>query len=239
MRQATARRSTAPGVVWTNGRRLAPFSARRRIPADAGLDCYARIPLPLPTTARFAQHFLTRTDDRHALGRRHDRLLPQLLDPVPFCLRGRGTLLSCLSLALPLRGDPEAALLWVSKSQRRLSAALAELGFVTGQKLIGRLLKRLGFSLQANAKTREGAGHPDRDAQFEHINAGVKAFQAAGEPVISVDTKKKELVGDFKNGGRELRLKGQPEPVRTHDFATPELGKVAPYGVYDVAANHG
>jgi hypothetical protein len=127
----------------------------------------------------------------------------------------------------------------VSKSQRRLSAALAELGFTAGQKLVGRLLKRLGFSLQANSKTREGASHPDRNAQFEHINAAVKAFQAAGEPVISVDTKKKELVGDFKNGGRELRPKGQPEPVRVHDFAIPELGKVAPYGVYDVAANDG
>ena len=138
-----------------------------------------------------------------------------------------------------IRGDPEAALLWVSKSQRHLSAALADLGFSAGQKLVGRLLKRLGFSLQANAKTREGASHPDRNAQFEHINAEAKAFQAAGEPVISVDTKKKELVGDFKNGGRELRPKGQPEPVRVHDFVIPELGKVAPYGVYDVAANDG
>ena len=138
-----------------------------------------------------------------------------------------------------IRGDPEAALVWVSKSQRHLSAALADLGFSAGQKLVGRLLKRLGFSLQANAKTREGTSHPDRNAQFEHINAEVKAFQAAGEPVISVDTKKKELVGDFKNGGRELRPKGQPEPVRVHDFVIPELGKVAPYGVYDVAANDG
>jgi hypothetical protein len=138
-----------------------------------------------------------------------------------------------------IRGDPEAALLWVSKSQRHLSAALAELGFIAGQKLVGRLLKHLGFSLQANAKTREGASHPDRNAQFEHINAEVKAFQVAGDPVISVDTKKKELVGDFKNGGRELRPKGQPEPVRVHDFIIPELGKVAPYGVYDVAANDG
>jgi hypothetical protein len=136
-----------------------------------------------------------------------------------------------------IRGDPEAALLWVSKSQRHLSAALAGLGFSAGQKLVGRLLKRLGFSLQANAKTREGTSHPDR--QFEHINAEVKAFQAVGEPVISVDTKKKELVGDFKNGGRELRPKGQPEPVRVHDFVIPELGKVAPYGVYDVTANDG
>jgi len=138
-----------------------------------------------------------------------------------------------------IRGDPEAVLLWVSKSQRHLSAALAERGFTAGQKLVGRLLNRLGFSLQANAKTREGASHPDRNAQFEHINAEVMAFQAVGEPAISVDTKKKELVGDFKNGGRELRPKGQPEPVRVHDFVIPELGKAVPYGVYDIAANAG
>ena len=138
-----------------------------------------------------------------------------------------------------IRGDPEAPLRWVSKSQRHLSAALAERGFTAGQKLVGRLLKKLGFSLQANSKTREGTDHPDRNAQFDHINAQVKAFQAAGEPAISVDTKKKELVGDFKNGGRELRPKGQPEPVRVHDFMIPELGKAVPYGVYDIAANTG
>ena len=138
-----------------------------------------------------------------------------------------------------IRGDPEAVLLWVSKSQRHLSAALAERGFTAGQKLVGRLLRHLGFSLQANAKTREGTSHPDRNAQFEHINAQVTAFQIAGEPAISVDTKKKELVGDFKNGGRELRPKGQPEPVRVHDFVIPELGKAVPYGVYDIAANAG
>jgi hypothetical protein len=138
-----------------------------------------------------------------------------------------------------IRGDPEAALLWVSKSQRHLASALAGLGFTVGQKLVGRLLRRLGFSLQANRKTREGTNHPDRDAQFEYINARINAFQAAGQPTISVDTKKKELVGDFKNGGRQLRPKGDPEPVRVHDFAIPELGKVAPYGVYDIAANSG
>ena len=120
-----------------------------------------------------------------------------------------------------IRGDPEAALLWVSKSQRHLAAALARERLHRGQKLVGRLLRRLGFSLQANSKTREGASHPDRNAQFEHINAEVPAFQAAGEPAISVDTKKKELVGDFKNGGRELRPQGQPEPVRVHDFRHP------------------
>jgi transposase len=138
-----------------------------------------------------------------------------------------------------IRGDPEAPLVWVSKSQRHLSRALAERGFTASQKLVGRMLKTLGFSLQANSKTREGSRHPDRDAQFDYINARVKAFLAEGQPAISVDTKKKELVGDFKNGGRELRPRGQPEPVRVHDFAIPELGKVAPYGVYDIAANAG
>ena len=138
-----------------------------------------------------------------------------------------------------IRGDPEAALLWVSKSQRHLADALAERGFAVSQKLVGRLLRRLGFSLQANCKTREGVSHPGRNAQFEYINAEVKTFQASGEPAISVDTKKKELVGDFKNAGRELRRKGDPEPVRIHDFAIPELGKVAPYGIYDLTDNSG
>src|SRR3954468_1502335 len=138
-----------------------------------------------------------------------------------------------------IRGDPEAALLWVSKSQRHLARALTERGFAAGPTLVGRLLRRLGFSLQANRKSRRDTSHPARDAQFEYINARVKAWQTAGQPAISVDTKKKELVGDFKNGGRELRPKGQPEAVRVHDFALPELGKVAPYGVYDIAANAG
>jgi transposase len=138
-----------------------------------------------------------------------------------------------------IRGDPEAALLWVSKSQRHLAAALAKQGFSVSQKLVGRLLRRLGFSLQANRKTREGTSHPDRNARFEHINTLINALQTAGQPAIPVDTKKKELVGDFRNGGRELRPRGQPEPVRVHDFIIPELGKVAPYGVYDIAANAG
>lgn len=138
-----------------------------------------------------------------------------------------------------IRGDPEAALLWVSKSQRHLARALAERGFTASQKLVGRLLRRLGFSLQSNRKTLEGATHPDRDAQFEHINQKIKDFHTANQPAISVDTKKKELVGDFKNGGRELRPKGDPQAVRVHDFQIPELGKVAPYGVYDIAANTG
>jgi hypothetical protein len=138
-----------------------------------------------------------------------------------------------------IRGDPESPLRWVSRSQRNIAEALRCQGFEVSQKLVGRLLRELKYSCQANRKTREGSSHPDRNAQFEYINVTVKAALTAGEPAISVDTKKKELVGDFKNPGRELRPRGDPEPVRVHDFKIPELGKVAPYGVYDIAANQG
>jgi hypothetical protein len=138
-----------------------------------------------------------------------------------------------------IRGDPCSPLRWVSRSQRHLVKALREQGFNVSQRVVANLLRELNYSCQANSKVREGGKHPDRDAQFNHINATVKAALVAGQPAISVDTKKKELVGDFKNNGRELRPKGQPEPVRVHDFKIPELGKVAPYGVYDIAANHG
>ena len=138
-----------------------------------------------------------------------------------------------------IRGDPQAPLRWISRSQRNIAEALRRHGFKVSQKLVGLLLRQLGYSCQANRKTREGASHPDRNAQFEYINKTVKAALAAGIPAISVDTKKKELVGDFKNGGKELRRRGDPEPVRVHDFKIPELGKVAPYGVYDIAANEG
>jgi hypothetical protein len=138
-----------------------------------------------------------------------------------------------------IRGDPCSPLRWVSRSQRHLVKALAEQGFKASQRVVAKLLRDLNYSCQANSKTREGGKHPDRDAQFGHINTTVKAAINAGEPAISVDTKKKELVGDFKNNGCELRPKGQPEAVRVHDFKIPELGKVAPYGVYDIAANHG
>ena len=117
-----------------------------------------------------------------------------------------------------VRGDPERPLRWVSKSLRHISAALSEQGFSVSHTLVSRLLKQQGYTLQGNAKTREGADHPDRDAQFHHINDRVAAFAEAGQPVISVDTKKKELVGDFRNAGREWRPKGSPEKVRVHDF---------------------
>lgn len=137
------------------------------------------------------------------------------------------------------RGDPTAPLLWTAKSLRNLAAGLRELGHRIGHNVVADLLRDLGYSLQANRKTREGTNHPDRNAQFEYINRKMKQALAAREPAISVDTKKKELVGDFKNGGREYRPKGQPEPVRVHDFIIPELGRAAPYGVYDIADNAG
>ena len=138
-----------------------------------------------------------------------------------------------------IRGDPCSPLRWVSRSLRHLVKELVAQGFEVSQRTVANLLRELKYSCQGNRKTREGANHPDRDAQFRHINETVKAAIAAGEPAISVDTKRKELIGDFKNNGRELRPMGQPEPVRVHDFKIPELGKVAPYGVFDIAANHG
>jgi hypothetical protein len=142
-------------------------------------------------------------------------------------------------IASAIRGDPQAALLWVSRSQRHLAEQLAVRGYRIDHTVVGRLLKDMGFSLQANAKTREGSQHPDRNAQFEHINECIGRFRRAGQPAISVDTKKKELIGDFRNAGRELRPKGQPEEVRVHDFMIAANGKAVPYGVYDIAANEG
>ena len=137
------------------------------------------------------------------------------------------------------RGDPQSPLLWTCKSLRKLSQSLRDMGHKIGRTVVGELLYKLDYRLQANRKTREGASHPDRDGQFRYINDQVKAALAAGEPAISVDTKKKELVGDFRNGGREWRPKSSPEHVRVHDFVIPELGRAVPYGVYDIADNVG
>jgi transposase len=137
------------------------------------------------------------------------------------------------------RGDPESPLRWTSKSVRKLADELKKMGHKTSHRMVAELLREIGYSLQANRKTAEGSSHPDRNDQFEHIYQEVKEFQSDGQPVISVDTKKKERVGDFKNGGRELRPKGDPEKVRVYDFEIPELGKVAPYGVYDQTLNAG
>jgi hypothetical protein len=151
-----------------------------------------------------------------------------------------GLLTALESLVEPLtRGDPQSPLRWTSKSTAKLATELNARGHVVSPRTINTLLARLGYSLQSNRKTREGGKHPDRNAQFEHINAKAESFRKSGQPVVSVDAKKKELVGDFKNGGREWRPKGQPEEARVHDFIDPKLGKAIPYGVYDLAANLG
>jgi hypothetical protein len=135
------------------------------------------------------------------------------------------------------RGDPQSHLRWTCKSTRRLASELGAMGRRVSHVTVDRLLREADYSLQGNRKIREGASHPDRNAQFEHINRQVGEFQRRGQPVISVDTKKKELVGDFRNAGREWRPKGQPLEVRVHDFPDKNLGKAIPYGVYDLTNN--
>jgi Rhodopirellula transposase DDE domain len=137
------------------------------------------------------------------------------------------------------RGDPESPLRWTSKSGAKLAQALREMGHDVVDRTVLRLLRAKGYSLQANAKTREGAQHPDRDAQFAHINQTVAAAIASGQPAISIDSKKRELVGDFKAVGREFEPKGRPVEVRTHDFKDKDLGHAIPFGVYDLASDEG
>lgn len=160
------------------------------------------------------RHCLTRTDPQIL------ELLESLIEPTT-------------------RGDPESLLRWTCKSLRELSNELLRLGVKVSHTSIAGLLESLGYSLQANSKTREGASHPDRNAQFEFIDRRCVQELSLGNPVISVDTKKKELVGDFKNGGREYRPKGDPEQVRVHDFVDKKLGKANPYGIYDLQNNCG
>src|SRR3954454_10888469 len=152
-----------------------------------------------------------------------------------------GTLIRDLKRLLDpgTRGDPMSPLLWTSKSTRNLADALGELGHDLSHQTVGRILVELGYSLQANRKTEEGKDHPDRDGQFGHINRKVRSFQRRGQPVVSVDTKKKEIIGNYKNPGREWEPKGRPRRVKSKDFPDKELGKVAPYGVYDLTADEG
>ena len=137
------------------------------------------------------------------------------------------------------RGDPMSLLVWTTKSTRKLAAALSSMGHRVSDRTVARMLREMGFSLQGNAKVVEGRQHEDRDAQFAYLNSMVTAHAGAGQPVISVDAKKKELVGDFKNGGREYRPAGHPERVNVHDFPDKDLGKAIPYGIYDIGANTG
>lgn len=152
-----------------------------------------------------------------------------------------GTLLTDLDRLLDpvTRGDPMSPLRWTCKSTTKLAAELRSQGHRVSQATVWRLLDSLGYSMQSNRKMREGTDHPDRNAQFEYINSSAQGFLAQGCPVISVDTKKKELIGEYKNAGREWTRKGQPVEVNMHDFADPSLGKVIPYGVYDIGRNEG
>ena len=152
----------------------------------------------------------------------------------PHLLRALETLVDPVT-----RGDPMSLLRWTCKSAAKLAAALQTQGHVVSERTVNRLLHDLGYSLQANRKTLEGRAHPDRDAQFQYINRRAKAFQGQGQPVVSVDTKKKELVGQFRQSGREWHPQGQPEEVQVHDFPNEALGKVIPSGVYDEATNSG
>ena len=138
-----------------------------------------------------------------------------------------------------LRGDPESFLRWSAKSTRKLAQELQRQGYNIGDRKVAQLLHQLGYSLQANAKTLEGNQHPDRNAQFEYLNARTKSFLEQGLPVISVDTKKKELVGSYKNNGQEWQPQGEPQKTLVHDFPDKELGKIIPYGIYDVGRNQG
>jgi len=138
-----------------------------------------------------------------------------------------------------LRGEPDSPLMWTSKSLRKLSSELKARGYNVSHKLVGEILKDKGFSLQANRKTDEGKGHPDRNSQFEHIHNKINEFQENKQPVISVDAKKKELVGNFKNNGKELHKEKQPEKVKVYDFLSDAEGKAIPYGIYDLIQNNG
>ncbi len=158
----------------------------------------------------------------------------KLKEKDPFLLQALDELLEPAT-----RGDPETPLRWTCKSTTKLAEELTARGHPVSQRTVCDLLEELGYSLQANRKTKEGSSHPDRDQQFRHISEKVKELQSMGQPVISVDTKKKEIIGEFKNGGQEWEKKGKPVEVNVHDFPDPVLGKAIPYGVYDITANKG
>jgi hypothetical protein len=205
---------------WGGVTRVAQASGLSRTTITAGLR-----ELDLPASLRQAEAIRVRRPGggRRPLSQTDRELLAaleQLIDPVT-------------------RGDPESPLRWTCKSTRRLADELTRQHHPVSAPTVAALLRHAGYSLQANSKTREGAGHPDRNAQFQHINDTVRRFLARNQPAISVDAKKKELVGDFKNGGREWHPQGRPEEVRVHDFPDKTQGKAIPYGVYDILNNQG
>jgi hypothetical protein len=202
--------------------RVAEATGLSRVTIRAGL---MELDPPSTPTAREPAHERLR---RPGGGRK------PLVDQDPVLLRDLETLVDPVT-----RGDPMSPLRWTCKSAARLAAELRAKGHAVSERTVNRLLHVLDYSLQSNRKTSEGRGHPDREAQFQYINRRVKASQRQGQPVVAVDTKKKELVGQFRNGGREWQPKGQPEEVEVYDFAKKELGKIIPYGIYDQTANTG
>ena len=212
--------SEARELGWGGISLVARATGLSRPTITAGLR---ELSLPAKKRAKMAERIRCSGGGRHRLSETDPELisaLEALIEPVT-------------------RGDPESSLRWTCKSTRRLAEELTRQDHPVGPSTVATLLRQAGYSLQANRKTREGASHPDRNAQFEYINLCVQRFQKRGQPAISVDTKKKELVGDFKNGGREWRPQGTPEDVRVHDFLDKTLGKAIPYGVYDIFNNQG
>jgi hypothetical protein len=196
--------------------------------------------LSRPTIRRGLAELNTARDDAQEIERDRTRIRRPGAGRPRLTVSDRSLLEDLKRLVDPAtRGDPMSPLLWTCKSTRHLAQALGSLGHDVSHQTVARLLTDLGYNLQANRKTEEGKGHPDRDAQFEHSNRKVRSFQRRGQPVVSVDTKKKELVGNYKNPGREWEPEGQPRRVKSKDFPDKALGKVAPYGVYDLTANEG
>ena len=196
--------------------------------------------LSRPTIRRGLSELNATRDDAHEIQLDRTRIRRPGAGRPRLTTRDRSLLDDLKRLVDPAtRGDPMSPLLWTCKSTRPLAQALGPIGHDVSHQTVARLLTDLGYNLQANRKTEEGKGHPDRDAQFEHINRKVRSFQRRGQPVVSVDTKKKELVGNYKNPGREWEPEGQPRRVKSKDFPDKALGKVAPYGVYDLTANQG
>jgi hypothetical protein len=212
----------ARAIGWGGISQVSEATGLSRITIKAGLT---ELDLPATPAEREAVRHRVR---RPGGGRK------ALVDYDPDLLRDLETLVDPVT-----RGDPMSPLRWTCKSAAKLATELRAEGHAASERSVNRLLHALGYSLQSNRKTIEGKGHPDRDAQFQYINRRVKAFQRQGQPVVSVDAKKKELVGQFRNGGREWQPEGQPEEVDVYDFAKKDLGKALPYGVYDQTTNSG
>ena len=212
----------ARAIGWGGISQVADATGLSRITIKAGLT---ELDLPATPAEREAAHHRVR---RPGGGRK------TLVDHDPDLLRDLETLVDPVT-----RGDPMSPLRWTCKSAAKLAVELQAQGHAASERSVNRLLHDLGYSLQSNRKTIEGKGHPDRDAQFQYINRRVKTFQRQGQPVVSVDAKKKELVGQFRNGGREWQSKGQPEEVEVYDFVKKDLGKAIPYGVYDQTTDSG